>query len=263
MGPAFPEAQITHFSIHDLPLYPLTLAAVRDTGVVVETPEVAEQMKTTDRGAVIGKHALEGTDALCMKTIDVFVSAYGSEAGNLALKGLATGGVFITGGRSGMWLRFGRGAGFGAGVTLAIGGGVRLRLRRAISIMEFAAPLALGSTPPCFTSATSRCRTSRRWRGSSWAASPATSRPAAPAAASPIRRSRSARSPSSSAPRPRSPPAPPTLRRRAAPRWRSTCCSRSFPPARNRTPARCRWSPRPIDCSAFRLARRPKPKPWS
>jgi glucokinase len=71
---------------------------LRDTGVVPEGEAIANEMKTTDAGAVIGKHALEGTDALCMKTIDVFVSAYGAEAGNLALKGLATGGVYITGG---------------------------------------------------------------------------------------------------------------------------------------------------------------------
>jgi glucokinase len=71
---------------------------LRDTGVAVEAAAIAEEMKSADIGAVIGKHALEGTDALCMKTIDVFVSAYGAEAGNLALKGLATGGVYITGG---------------------------------------------------------------------------------------------------------------------------------------------------------------------
>ena len=71
---------------------------LRDTGVVAESERVAEEMKTLDVGAVIGTHALAGTDALCMKTIDVFVSAYGAEAGNLALKGLATGGVYVTGG---------------------------------------------------------------------------------------------------------------------------------------------------------------------
>lgn len=71
---------------------------LRDTKVVVESEAIAAEMKSADANAVIGKHALDGSDALCMKTIDVFVSAYGSEAGNLALKGLATGGVFITGG---------------------------------------------------------------------------------------------------------------------------------------------------------------------
>ncbi|GAC1543819.1 MAG: glucokinase [Polyangiales bacterium] len=71
---------------------------LRDTGVVKESAAVAAELAAGDPGAVIGAHALAGTDALCMKTIDVFVAAYGSEAGNLALKGLATGGVYLTGG---------------------------------------------------------------------------------------------------------------------------------------------------------------------
>jgi DUF917 family protein len=35
MGRAFPEAQMTSFAIHDLQMYPLTLADVRDNAVVV------------------------------------------------------------------------------------------------------------------------------------------------------------------------------------------------------------------------------------
>src|SRR5713101_4033782 len=35
MGRAFPEAQMTSFAIHDLRMYPLTLADVRDNAVVV------------------------------------------------------------------------------------------------------------------------------------------------------------------------------------------------------------------------------------
>jgi uncharacterized protein len=35
MGRAFPEAQMTSFAIHDLPMFPLTLADVRDNAVVV------------------------------------------------------------------------------------------------------------------------------------------------------------------------------------------------------------------------------------
>ena len=71
---------------------------LRDTGVAVESKQLAAEMAAGDKGAVIGKHALAGDDALCLRTIQVFVSAYGAEAGNLALKGLATGGVFLTGG---------------------------------------------------------------------------------------------------------------------------------------------------------------------
>jgi DUF917 family protein len=35
MGRAFPEAQMTSFAIHDLPMFPLTLADIRDNAVIV------------------------------------------------------------------------------------------------------------------------------------------------------------------------------------------------------------------------------------
>jgi glucokinase len=41
---------------------------------------------------------LQGKSSLCEQALDVFVAIYGAEAGNLALKILATGGVFMTGG---------------------------------------------------------------------------------------------------------------------------------------------------------------------
>ena len=71
---------------------------LRDTSVAVESKELAAEIAAGDAGAVIGKHALAGDDPLCLRTIEIFVSAYGAEAGNLALKGLATGGVYLTGG---------------------------------------------------------------------------------------------------------------------------------------------------------------------
>jgi glucokinase len=71
---------------------------LRDTRVATESAALAAEMASGDKGAVIGKHALAGDDALCLQTIQIFVSAYGAEAGNLALKGLATGGVYLTGG---------------------------------------------------------------------------------------------------------------------------------------------------------------------
>jgi glucokinase len=48
--------------------------------------------------AAISRAALEGSCARCVEALDLFVSAYGSEAGNLALRGVATGGVFVGGG---------------------------------------------------------------------------------------------------------------------------------------------------------------------
>lgn len=71
---------------------------LRDTGRGAETEEVAEAMRGESPPAVIGKFALSGICPLCGHALDIFVSLYGAEAGNLALKVLATGGVFIGGG---------------------------------------------------------------------------------------------------------------------------------------------------------------------
>lgn len=50
------------------------------------------------RAAVISNHALAGDDPSCVKALDLFVSIYGAEAGNLALKVVARGGVYVAGG---------------------------------------------------------------------------------------------------------------------------------------------------------------------
>ena len=52
-----------------------------------------------DEGAAaISRRGLDGSDALCVQALDIFVGAYGAQAGNLALTVLATGGVFLVGG---------------------------------------------------------------------------------------------------------------------------------------------------------------------
>jgi glucokinase len=68
------------------------------TGVAAERPEVRREMEHGDPAAVVSRHALAGDDPLSVKALDIFASAYGSQAGNLALTVLATGGVYVAGG---------------------------------------------------------------------------------------------------------------------------------------------------------------------
>ena len=59
---------------------------------------VDARMDPTELPAAISASALEGRCAQCAEALDMFVAAYGSEAGNLALRSVATAGVYIGGG---------------------------------------------------------------------------------------------------------------------------------------------------------------------
>ena len=59
---------------------------------------ILERLKDEDPSAVISELGMQKKDECCEKTLDLFVSVYGAEAGNMALKALATGGVYIGGG---------------------------------------------------------------------------------------------------------------------------------------------------------------------
>jgi glucokinase len=71
---------------------------LKDHEGMSESPELRERMAQEDPNAVIGELGESGKDELCARTLDIFVSVYGAEAGNLALKVLAIGGMFIGGG---------------------------------------------------------------------------------------------------------------------------------------------------------------------
>jgi glucokinase len=72
---------------------------LRDTKRAEEPAWLAEEIKkSSDVGAVISRNGLEGKSAICEQTLNIFVSLYGAEAGNMALRLLATGGVYIGGG---------------------------------------------------------------------------------------------------------------------------------------------------------------------
>lgn len=72
---------------------------LRDSGTEQE-PEWLKQELTSapDRSAVISHVGMNAKAPICERALDIFVSVYGAEAGNLALKLLATGGVFLSGG---------------------------------------------------------------------------------------------------------------------------------------------------------------------
>jgi glucokinase len=71
---------------------------LRDTGRAEEPAWLKEQIsQTPDPPALISQLALEKKAAICEQTLDIFVSAYGAETGNCALKFMSTAGIFIGG----------------------------------------------------------------------------------------------------------------------------------------------------------------------
>jgi len=82
---------------------------LRDRKIATESPAIANAVrtweqeagkseKTVDPGALIGNAALEKSDRLSEQTMQLFIEAYGAEAGNLALKLLPYQGLYIAGG---------------------------------------------------------------------------------------------------------------------------------------------------------------------
>jgi glucokinase len=71
---------------------------LRDTGRSREPAWLAEELQGGDPPAVIAAAGLGHRSDLCSAALDLFASLYGSEAGNMALRLLATGGVYVAGG---------------------------------------------------------------------------------------------------------------------------------------------------------------------
>ncbi len=78
---------------------PNIYAFLKKQGFAEELPEMKKVLrKAADPTPVIVQKAMDGECELSIATLNTFVSILGSEAGNLALKVMATGGVYLGGG---------------------------------------------------------------------------------------------------------------------------------------------------------------------
>jgi glucokinase len=73
-------------------------AFLRDDQKMEEPAWLRDRMAAEDPNAVIGQCAEDGSSEICFETMRMFTSALGAEAGNVALKVLAMGGIYLGGG---------------------------------------------------------------------------------------------------------------------------------------------------------------------
>lgn len=73
---------------------------LRDSGRFKEPLWLREALSRGDPGKVITENAFREKSRLCVETVNIYVSMLGATAGNLALMGMATGGVYLGGGIS-------------------------------------------------------------------------------------------------------------------------------------------------------------------
>jgi glucokinase len=85
---------------------------LRDVERMDEPTWLRKRMTSEDPNAVIGECAEDGSSDLCRDTVQTFAAAYGAEAGNIALKVLATGGMYVGGGIAPKILKVLAGGGF-------------------------------------------------------------------------------------------------------------------------------------------------------
>lgn len=73
-------------------------AFLRDDQKMEEPTWLRERLETEDPNAVIGTLAESGESEICAEAMRLFSAAFGAEAGNVALKVLAHGGIYLGGG---------------------------------------------------------------------------------------------------------------------------------------------------------------------
>lgn len=71
---------------------------LRDQNKYPQPEWLAESLNAGDAPSIISKHGLKGETEICVEALNIFTDIYGAEAGNLALKLMATGGIYIGGG---------------------------------------------------------------------------------------------------------------------------------------------------------------------
>lgn len=81
---------------------PNLYAFLKDSGKYSEPDWLRAQLsQTTDSTPVIVQVGVENRAEICSATLDLLIDILGSEAGNMALKVLATGGIYLAGGMPG------------------------------------------------------------------------------------------------------------------------------------------------------------------
>jgi glucokinase len=71
---------------------------LRDDQKMEEPTWLRERLQQEDPNAVIGECGENGSSEICAETLKIFTAAYGAESGNIALKVLAVGGMYLGGG---------------------------------------------------------------------------------------------------------------------------------------------------------------------
>ena len=71
---------------------------LKDSGRLNEPDWLRQKLKETDPAKTITEAALANKDVGCVKALNMFVSIFGAVAGNLALTGMTTSGVYLGGG---------------------------------------------------------------------------------------------------------------------------------------------------------------------
>jgi glucokinase len=71
---------------------------LRDRGFAGGPEGLKELLQEDDPAAIISQRGISGECEICSRALDIFASILGAEAGNMALRLLATGGVYLGGG---------------------------------------------------------------------------------------------------------------------------------------------------------------------